>query len=54
MRGLACLENGKFINYTTRNGLSSNLILSLYEDRDMTLWIVIRTPAAGTTGGSPG
>ena len=42
--GLACRSNGRFVSYTTQNGLPSDLILTFYEDRSGTLWI-------GTDGG---
>lgn len=37
--GLFCLQDGKFIAYTTANGLPSNLAWSLFVDRYDTLWI---------------
>ncbi len=42
--GLLCMKNGKFVKYTTANGLASNFILSLTEDSDGHLWV-------GTTHG---
>jgi len=42
--GLICLKHGKFIKYTTENGLSSNMINCIYEDRKGDIWI-------GTVGG---
>jgi ligand-binding sensor domain-containing protein len=38
------LKNGRFERYTSENGLSYNLIYSLYEDEHGALWI-------GTYGG---
>jgi len=37
--GLFCLCDGKFVSYTTSNGLPSNLAWSLFVDRDDTLWV---------------
>lgn len=42
--GLNKFTDGKFIEYTTREGLSSNDVRSIFEDRHGTLWI-------GTTSG---
>lgn len=42
--GLTRLKNGKFTTYTTKNGLSNDLIRVLYEDSKGNLWI-------GTRGG---
>jgi signal transduction histidine kinase/ligand-binding sensor domain-containing protein/CheY-like chemotaxis protein len=42
--GLSCLRHGKFTRYGVRDGLSSDVILSLYEDDRGALWI-------GTEGG---
>src|SRR5689334_10559942 len=38
-RGLASLRNGKIETFTTDDGLTSNLVLSLFEDREGSLWI---------------
>jgi signal transduction histidine kinase/ligand-binding sensor domain-containing protein len=43
-QGLSQFKDGRFINYTTANGLSSNSIRDLYEAQDGALWI-------GTYGG---
>jgi signal transduction histidine kinase/ligand-binding sensor domain-containing protein len=43
--GLVRYRDGRFTTYTTADGLSSNGILSLYEDREGTIWI------GTTTGG---
>jgi len=43
--GLARFQGGSFTTYTTADGLSSNGILSLFEDREGTIWI------GTTTGG---
>lgn len=40
--GLIRFKDNAFVNYTTTDGLSSNQILSLYEDRQHTLWIGTR------------
>jgi PAS domain S-box-containing protein len=37
--GLARLKDGKFTTYTTREGLSGDVVVSLAEDRDRSLWI---------------
>ena len=37
--GLTLFSNGKFTNYSSRNGLSNDSILSLYEDLKGNLWI---------------
>jgi hypothetical protein len=42
--GLSALANGVFTNYTTKEGLSHNLVHDLYADSDGALWI-------GTYGG---
>jgi ligand-binding sensor domain-containing protein len=42
--GLACLRNGVFTNFTTKDGLSNDSVLSLFEDHAGALWI-------GTDGG---
>lgn len=36
---LVKLEDGKIMAYSGKDGLSSNIILSLYEDRDHNLWL---------------
>lgn len=38
-RGLASLRNGKIETFTSDDGLTSNLVLSLFEDREGSLWI---------------
>lgn len=42
--GLGYYHDGHLTTYTTRDGLSNNFVLSLYEDPEGTLWI-------GTSGG---
>ena len=37
--GLASLRNGKIETFTSDDGLTSNLVLSLFEDREGSLWI---------------
>ena len=37
--GLARLRHGKLETFTSANGLSSNLVLSLFEDREGSIWI---------------
>lgn len=37
--GVARLQNGKIETFTNNNGLSSNLVLSLFEDREGSIWI---------------
>src|SRR5215216_3130519 len=37
--GLARLRNGKLETFTSANGLSSNLVLSLFEDREGSIWV---------------
>ena len=37
--GLSEFKNGKFINYTTDQGLVGNYVRSIYEDSDGVLWI---------------
>ena len=37
--GVARLQNGKVETFTSANGLSSNLVLSLFEDREGSIWI---------------
>ncbi|MFN0108204.1 MAG: two-component regulator propeller domain-containing protein, partial [Blastocatellia bacterium] len=37
--GLAQFRDGRFISYTTAQGLTGNRVRSLYEDADGTLWI---------------
>jgi signal transduction histidine kinase/ligand-binding sensor domain-containing protein len=37
--GLSVLRNGKFTNYTIRDGLASNTIASILESSDGTIWI---------------
>jgi len=37
--GLVKLEGGKFTTYTEKDGLSSSIILALYEDREHNLWM---------------
>jgi ligand-binding sensor domain-containing protein/signal transduction histidine kinase len=37
--GLARLRNGRLETFTTANGLSSNLVLSLFEDREGSIWV---------------
>lgn len=39
LNGLTRLQNGKLTNYTTKDGLSSNVITSLYRDGSGTVWI---------------
>ncbi|MBZ5506022.1 MAG: hypothetical protein LAO78_11095 [Acidobacteriia bacterium] len=39
VRGLSVIRNGKETKYTTRNGLSSNNVTLLFEDRRGTIWI---------------
>jgi ligand-binding sensor domain-containing protein/signal transduction histidine kinase len=38
-RGLASLRNGKIETFTSDDGLTSNLVLALFEDREGSLWI---------------
>ena len=38
-RGLSCLQDGKFINYTTGNGLAGNIVMALCEDHEGNIWI---------------
>jgi ligand-binding sensor domain-containing protein/signal transduction histidine kinase len=38
-RGLASLRNSKIETFTSDDGLTSNLVLSLFEDREGSLWI---------------
>jgi signal transduction histidine kinase len=42
--GLSRLSGDRFVTYTTRDGLSNNLVSDLYEDQEGSLWI-------GTAGG---
>jgi signal transduction histidine kinase/CheY-like chemotaxis protein/ligand-binding sensor domain-containing protein len=42
--GVLRMRDGKFVAFTTRNGLSNNSVLSLGEDREQGIWI-------GTEGG---
>ncbi|MCP5051856.1 MAG: hypothetical protein GY940_32110 [bacterium] len=42
--GIAHLAKGTVTSYNTGNGLSSNMVWRIYEDRDQTLWV-------GTEGG---
>ncbi len=42
--GLTLLSNGKFVTFSSHNGLSNDAILSLYEDKSGVLWV-------GTDGG---
>jgi signal transduction histidine kinase/ligand-binding sensor domain-containing protein/DNA-binding response OmpR family regulator len=42
--GLSVLRAGRFTTYTSRQGLSQDVVTSLYEDRDGVMWI-------GTAGG---
>ncbi len=37
--GLARLRNGKVESFASANGLSSNLVLSLFEDREGSIWL---------------
>jgi signal transduction histidine kinase/ligand-binding sensor domain-containing protein len=37
--GLACLKDGRFRSYTTRDGLASDTVRSISQSRDGTLWI---------------
>jgi ligand-binding sensor domain-containing protein/signal transduction histidine kinase len=37
--GLASLRNGKIETFTSDDGLTSNLVLSLFEDREGSMWI---------------
>ncbi|HZQ46828.1 MAG TPA: triple tyrosine motif-containing protein, partial [Verrucomicrobiae bacterium] len=37
--GLSRWEDGQFINFTTREGLSDNVVNALYEDKEQNLWI---------------
>jgi ligand-binding sensor domain-containing protein/serine/threonine protein kinase len=37
--GLTSLKNGKFTNFTTKEGLSNNFVRCIYEDREASLWI---------------
>jgi ligand-binding sensor domain-containing protein len=37
--GLYVRTNTSWTNYNTSNGLPDNLILSLAEDKDLTIWI---------------
>lgn len=39
LAGLSYFQNGKFTNYTTKDGLSADQVIALYEDSDGTLWI---------------
>ena len=45
--GLFAYKNGRFVKYTTSNGLPSNSVRAIQEDRDGALWI-------GTRGGGLG
>jgi ligand-binding sensor domain-containing protein len=38
------LKDGKLTNYTTKDGLSYNIVYTIFEDEDKTLWV-------GTYGG---
>lgn len=37
--GLSHMVNGQFHNYTTVDGLSSNRVVSVYQDRHGTIWV---------------
>ncbi len=37
--GLSEFKDGKFINYTSKEGLTGNYVRSIYEDAEGTLWI---------------
>ena len=37
--GLSSFRDGQIRNFTTKDGLSSNVVTALYEDREGTLWI---------------
>jgi ligand-binding sensor domain-containing protein/serine/threonine protein kinase len=37
--GLSCLHKGKFTTYTTKEGLSYNVVRAIYEDREGNIWI---------------
>jgi len=38
--GLGTLKNGQFTSFTSKNGLSDNIVRSMYEDKEGSLWIV--------------
>ncbi len=37
--GISRFENGRFLNYTKKNGLAGNYVRSIYEDAEGTFWI---------------
>jgi ligand-binding sensor domain-containing protein/AraC-like DNA-binding protein len=42
--GMLGYENGAFVSYTTKNGLSGDVVTNIYEDRENNIWV-------GTAGG---
>ncbi|HRH40089.1 MAG TPA: two-component regulator propeller domain-containing protein [Pyrinomonadaceae bacterium] len=37
-KGVSCLKDGKFTNFTTLNGLSNNYVRDIYEDENKVIW----------------
>ena len=61
--GVVRISNSEITQYTTRNGLTGDIIFGVYEDRDGTIWVTTnngicriqnnRTTAIGSRGGLP-
>ncbi len=49
--GLHKLENGRFRDYTAKDGLPFKMVTAIYEDRDGTLWVGARDGLARMRGG---